>query len=82
MAMKDVSDIRVLEAVRELNIRGYPKPAAHELLSKWTGQPEKVCLRCVERAVSRGYLDYGVSLNWPWLTPEGEYFLNGNEFNA
>jgi len=74
MAMKHISDVQVLRAVveskkmRECGHKVWP----YELLEQWTGQCEKVCLMCMERAVERGYLDYGVSLRTAWLTEEGK----------
>ncbi len=49
------------------------------LLSQWTGEPEKVCYRAMERACENGYLDYGVSLRTAWLTEAGEALIAGKK---
>ena len=77
MAMKDITDKQVLEAVREAQAVRDAETCLwpYELLVKWTGQPEKVCFRCMERAVGRGYLDYGVSLRTAWITDKGKKLI-------
>lgn len=51
---------------------------ADGILKSRTGQPEKVIFRCLERAVDRGLLDYGVSLRTAWLPEKGEMYLAEN----
>lgn len=43
----------------------------HRLLDL-TNAPSKVILAALERDVDAGYLEYGVSLNNPWLTEKGK----------
>lgn len=74
MATRDVSDRQICEAVQEVKV-GASDHSTLELLSKRTGQCEKVCFRAMERAYGRGLLDYGVSLGTAWLTPAGEKLL-------
>jgi len=74
MAMKHVSDEKVLKAVLKSR-DGDHKYWPYELLSKETGECEKVCYRAMERTNNKGYLDYGVSLRTAWVTPEGKEFL-------
>lgn len=50
-------------------------PWPYELLAQWTGQPEKVCYRAMERAEENGLLEYGVSLRTAWLTDKGKALL-------
>lgn len=72
--MKDIGDKQVCEAYktsREIQHVKYPYEILHEI----TGQPEKVCYRTMERAFSRGYIEYGVSLRTGWLTEKGEELL-------
>ena len=77
MAMKDITDLQVVRAVqRRQDDRDGPWP--YETLSRETGQPEKVCYRAMERADSRGYLEYGVSLRTAWLTDKGKALLASN----
>lgn len=74
MAMKDITDLQVLQAQCRY-LENTSGPFGYELLAQETGQPVKVCYRCLERAASHGYLDYGVSLRTAWLTPLGEQLL-------
>jgi hypothetical protein len=37
--------------------------------------PEKIVQAAFSRDVRSGYLDYGVALERPWLTPAGEQLL-------
>lgn len=78
MATKDITDRQCVEAAVRyharlaLKLRGTYGP---EILAEATGQPYKVCIRAYERAVQRGYLDFGVSLRTAWATPEGKELL-------
>ncbi|QIG76026.1 hypothetical protein EVC24_005 [Rhizobium phage RHph_I4] len=76
MAMKDITDKQVCEAylAARLDSERYP----YDYLMQITGQPFKVCLKCMERACYRGYVEYGVSLRTGWLTDEG-FHLAGVE---
>ncbi|MBD8056909.1 hypothetical protein ICV35_25005 [Rhodococcus ruber] len=40
-------------------------------LMRNTGSPVKVVWAAMERAVDRGYIDYGVAMQSGWLTDEG-----------
>lgn len=73
MATKDISDEQVCRAYSEYqrNLSRYP----YQLLSAWTGEPEKVCYRAMERADRRGLIEYGVSLRTGWLTEKGIQLL-------
>lgn len=73
MARKDVPTILVLKAYEEY--QKYRNEFPYEILSKWTGQPEKVCYRAMERDCAKGYIECGVSLRTGWLTEEGKEFL-------
>lgn len=80
MAVKDISDELVCKAINtaQKNRTRWP----YEYLQSWTGQPEKVCYRALERAEERGLIEYGVSLRTGWLTEKGEQLLketNGKE---
>ena len=80
MSRKDVSDELVCLAHAEFQkiTRDSigPEPLwPYVLLSQWTGEPEKVCYRAMERACENGYLDYGVSLRTAWLTEAGEALI-------
>lgn len=74
MAVKDISTITVLKAVHEF--REKTKSSLPEYLTKITQQPSKVCLRALERELRNGYIDFGVSLNFPWLTQSGINFIS------
>lgn len=72
MATKDISDAQVCRAFAEYKLTGaWP----YETLENMTGQPFKVCLRAMERAVERGLVDYGVSLRTGWLTDAGKKLI-------
>lgn len=70
MATKHINDAMVVEAALVSSFRG-SGTSAIEYLEYVTEESHKVCLRAVERACSRGLIDYGVSLRRPWPTPEG-----------
>ena len=81
MAMKHISDKQACEAhagyKREIEKGNYNTESPQEILSRQTGQCEKVCFRVSERAYYRGFLDYGVSLRSAWLTEKGEALVQG-----
>jgi len=77
VSTKDVTDLMVIEAYRRSEQeRGpdwrndYRWPYEH--LMETTGECFKVCYRAMERAASRGFIDYGVSLRTGWVTDEGK----------
>lgn len=37
--------------------------------------PEKLCASACERSVDKGYIDFGVSLGYAWLTDKGRALL-------
>ena len=69
MAMKDITDKDVCAVVHY-----YPQFGmdAVELLMRISHQPEKVCVKCIERAIDRGLVECGVSSRVPWLTETGK----------
>ena len=74
MSRKDVPDRLVCLAYLEyrgMYLRGENAKWPYEFLSKWTGEPNKVCYRAMERACDRGYIEYGVSLRSGWVTKKG-----------
>ena len=40
--------------------------------ARFSHYPEKVLERKLEKLVMHGWLEYGVSINGAWMTPEGE----------
>lgn len=79
MPMKNISDIQVLRAVQEswdLRKEGH-NVWAYTLLGIETGEPEKVCFRCMERVLEKDYIEYGVSLRTAWLTDKGKKLIKG-----
>ena len=81
MSRKDITDKMVCEAYaeskrqREVGLtKTYWFP--YEILSLWTGEPQKVCYRATQRANDRRLIDYGVSLRTGWLTNKGIELLN------
>ena len=73
MATKDITDRQVLLAYAE--IAAGSMAFADALLQEFTGQPPKVCFRAMERAASRGLIEYGVSLRSGWMTDKGRALL-------
>lgn len=77
MARKDVPDLLVLRVAREMWAELNSGPFRHdrknliERLMDSTGQCEKVCYSAAYRTADRGLIEYGVSIRWPWATPEG-----------
>lgn len=49
----------------------------YKILAEWTGQPEKVCYRAMERAESHGLVECGTSLRSGWLTDAGIQLIRG-----
>ena len=78
MAMKDITDKQVLQAYKDSRDLRKNKNMVwpEELLMQRTGEPEKVCYRCMERAEDRGLIDSGVTTRSGWLTDEGEKLLS------
>lgn len=85
MARKDIDDRLVCLAYAYRKMQQSSQmhgPWPTEILMNWTGQPEKVCEKAMERADDHGLIDYGVSLRAGWLTDKGEGLLKGlNIFN-
>ena len=82
MATKDISDIQVLAAYQEMNVaRDESGLTEHAdvILQRMTGEPEKVCLCAMERACSRGLVDYGMWLRRGWITEKGHAMLQEQE---
>ena len=70
MKRSDISDRQVVAcAVRWRN--GAGNQFVTDLIVAETGAPLKVAEAAMERAVSRGLLDYGVSLRTAWATEAG-----------
>lgn len=54
-------------------VDAYGQEGCHQLIAE--GYPPKVVYDRAKRAASRGYYEYGVSIPYGWLTPEGQAFL-------
>lgn len=74
MATKDIPDSEVVKACRDWKDEGID---AQALLMIRTDQSAKVCWRAMQRAASRGLIDYGVSLRTAWPTEKGLALLEG-----
>lgn len=69
MQLKDIATADVLRAINEKGIDWL-----HDAAFK--GVPLKlICAKALKLA-DRGLLEYGVSLRFPWLTPEGKQALD------
>lgn len=64
MKRSDLTTREVLSAVRRHRVGAFER-----LLSKY---PEKIIRAAIDRDIRTGMLDYGVTADRPWLTPEGE----------
>jgi hypothetical protein len=51
------------------------KSSIFTILHFWFEVPKKVAWRAVERAIDRGYLDYGTSINYPWIEEKAKFYL-------
>ena len=74
--MKNIPDKMVLLAYKlyhqNITLDKFP----YDYLMEISGEPFKVCYRCMERAADRNLIEYGVSLRTGWITKEGEKLLN------
>jgi hypothetical protein len=73
MKTADITTTQVLFAVHAMKVaaeQGDPV-SAPQLLSEMTLAPNKVVLAALEREVRADNLDYGSSVNRPFLTPQG-----------
>lgn len=79
MATKDITDLQVVIAIDQARngqrFANEVQRFANEVLEKITNQPAKVCMRALERAHKRGYLEWGISLRTAWLTQKGKDLL-------
>lgn len=74
MATKDITDAQVVKAC--VDSHAAPMEAgALDLLEVRSGQSVNVCVRAMERAARRGFIDYGVSLRTAWAEPKGKALL-------
>jgi len=77
MARKHITDIQVVKNQLDwidMNRDGCPI----KMLSKKTGECQKVVYRAMERAYEKDYLECGVSLRCGWVTDKGkELIKNG-----
>lgn len=73
MATKNITDKQVVLAYIEFDKNRGKDPIKwpYDYLIEWTGECEKVCIKAMERADLRGFIDYGVSLRTGWVTDEG-----------
>jgi hypothetical protein len=74
VSRRDVSDQTVVLAAKHwgaVAARMDLVPFVDEFLVGYTNQPLKVCQRAIERAVTRGFVDYGVSSRTCWPTAKG-----------
>lgn len=78
MATKDITDLQVCEAFAQMRSRreaGELGVYVDDILHQQTGEHMKVCFRAMERACSRGLVEYGVSLRGGWLTDGGNALI-------
>jgi hypothetical protein len=78
MSRKDVPNELVCKAYDYCSDFRHPI-YPYDLLTEWTGEPEKVCYRAMERAEEAGLIEYGVSLRCGWLTEKGRQLLAKDE---
>lgn len=51
----------------------------HAFESLASAYPAKLVQAAIERDIRAGYLEYGVSLTRPWLTPQGDWRLSADD---
>jgi hypothetical protein len=72
MARKDISDEMIVCALYLYKqTRWQGRPRFPEALAGITFQPEKVAWAALDRAMGRGLIEFGTSMNFPFLTREG-----------
>lgn len=82
MATKDITDLQVCEAFSQMRSRrdaGEIGVYVDDILHQQTGEHMKVCFRAMERACSRGLVDYGVWLRGGWLTEAGTDLISSSK---
>lgn len=72
MSRKNVTDEIVCQAYADEATGRLRIP----LLMERTGEPEKVVYRAMERAYGHGLIEYGLGLQWGWLTDAGKALLS------
>ena len=78
MAMKNISDELVCLAVHQYQCEFRREGLwPYDYLMRWTGECQKVCYKCLERAIERGLVECGVSSRTGWLTEKGLDLLDG-----
>ena len=78
MATKHITDLQVCEAFAQMRSRreaGELGVFVDDILHQQTGEHMKVCFRAMERASSRGLVDYGMWLRGGWLTDDGSALI-------
>lgn len=80
MSRKHVSDIEVVRAV-VIGAFGNDHLTVSQIITKRTGQPDKVAYAAMARCVKRGYINYGVSIRRPWITDKGRDLIDANPFD-
>ena len=78
MATKNITDKQVVLAYSEYakNHDSQPQKWPYNYLMEWTGECEKVCIKAMERAEERGYVDCDVSLRTGWITETGQSLID------
>lgn len=79
MKTKDITDLTVCKAVREIHLQkapiGYRFSRAAELLQEQTGAPRKVCESAVNRSIDKGLVESGIHSSIGWLSNKGIAYL-------
>lgn len=78
---KQISTLDVLRLCTQERIESGRGRVTDSLMEKYN-LPYKVCLRAIEREDARGFLDWGVSIDYPWLTEKGRAELERLEKEA
>lgn len=73
MATKNITDEQVCRACCTAHASGSLRSI--EVLMQMTGEPDKVCLRAMERAERRGLIESGISTATAWVTDAGRELL-------
>ncbi|MYV56517.1 hypothetical protein [Streptomyces sp. SID3212] len=66
----DLTTVALLTAVQRHGFNAWETLAA--------AYPPKLVQAAIQRDIKAGHLEYGVSLERPWLTPQGTWRLNAD----
>lgn len=79
MKRADITDEQVVAAAVESRRSPFDGRFTLACLVESTGAPDKVAYAAMERALHRGYIEFGVSLRTAWAAPQGLALLRTSQ---